>query len=445
MSIPRRIRHAPLLSDLPREVLALAVVAFCVALGFGILAPAIPVFAREFDVSALAASAVISAFALVRLVTSPLSGWLTDRFGERAVLATGLVIVAVSSAAAGFSQTFGQLLVLRGAGGLGSSMFTVSVMALLLRTVNDNQRGRAVSAYQGGFLVGGIAGPAVGGLVVAWSIRAPFFVYAGTLTLAIVVALVLLGRTHPSAQDQHDAADDDATTNGSKLEAMRAALRSRAYRAALGVNLVTGFVVFGLRGAAIPLFVVEGLGRGPSMTGIGFFLAAAVQAVLLLPAGRMADTQGRRKALLIGSGTMVLSMAVLTAADAVMHGSVGGAAVIGLTLFLASMLVGGLSAAFLGGAPAAVVGDVVGGRRGGIPVAAFQMTADLGAIAGPLVAGLLIDTLNYAWVFGVGTALAVSAVILVLAMPETLPGHGRRSEGDPSDTEPDARAPGPGA
>ena len=79
-----------MLRDLPSEVAVLSAVAFCVALGFGILAPALPVFARTFDVTALQASAVISVFALVRFVTSPVSGVMVDRWGERIVLATGL-------------------------------------------------------------------------------------------------------------------------------------------------------------------------------------------------------------------------------------------------------------------------------------------------------------------------------------------------------------------
>ena len=104
--IGRAIRRTPLLAGLPREVAVLSGVAFCVALGFGILIPVLPVFARTFDVTALQASAVISAFALVRFITSPLSGALVDRLGERVVMSSGLLIVAVSSAAAGFSQTF---------------------------------------------------------------------------------------------------------------------------------------------------------------------------------------------------------------------------------------------------------------------------------------------------------------------------------------------------
>jgi MFS transporter, DHA1 family, multidrug resistance protein len=408
------VRRTPLLHGLPREVAVLSSVAFCVALGFGILAPALPVFAREFGVTALEASAVISVFALVRFLTSPLSGALVDRLGERSVMATGLLIVAASSFAAGLSQTYVQLLVLRGVGGLGSSMFTVSAMALLLRVVDTDQRGRAAGAFQGGFLLGGVAGPAVGGLVVAWSIRAPFFVYAVTLVGAAAVALGFMARSRLREREELVSHGD-----ANRLEQLRTALRDRAYQAALGVNLVTGFVAFGLRSAAVPLFVTEGLVRGASLTGIGFLVSAGCQAVLLLPAGRMADTQGRRKALLIGTLGTTVGMTVLTLSDVAANGW-GTAAVGGMVLFLLAMAVQGVAAAFLGSAPAAVVGDIMGGRKGGIVVATFQMMSDVGAITGPLVAGVLIDALDFDWAFAAGAVLSLLAVTLVVLMPETL-------------------------
>jgi MFS family permease len=408
------MRRTPLLKGLPREVAVLSAVAFCVALGFGILAPALPVFAREFGVSALQASAVISVFALVRFISSPFAGALVDRLGERSVLATGLFIVALSSAAAGFSQTYVQLLALRGVGGLGSSMFTVSSMALLLRVVDSDQRGRAAGAFQGGFLLGGVAGPAVGGLVVAWSIRAPFFVYALTLLAAATVTLVFMARSRLLEREElvsHGEAN--------KLEQLRVALHDGAYRAALSTNLVSGFVVFGMRSAAVPLFVTEGMDRGASLTGIGFLVAAAVQAAMLLPAGRMADTEGRRKALLIGTICLTAGMVVLTMTDVAVNG-LGTHAVAGTGLFLLAMGIQGFSAAFLGSAPAAVVGDVMGGRKGGIVVATFQMMSDLGAVVGPLVAGFLVDSLDFDWAFAAGAGLSAVAVIFVVLMPETL-------------------------
>jgi DHA1 family multidrug resistance protein-like MFS transporter len=191
-----RLRNLPWFEGLPREVAVLSAVAFCVALGFGILAPAIPVFAKTFDVTATQASAVISVFALMRLIGAVPAGWLVDRIGERSVLVTGLSIVAVSSALAGFSTSFNQLLGFRGIGGLGSAMFTVSAMALLLRSVGPEQRGRAAGAFQGGFLLGGVAGPAVGGLVTGISIRLPFFVYAATLGAAVLVVVTMMAHTH---------------------------------------------------------------------------------------------------------------------------------------------------------------------------------------------------------------------------------------------------------
>jgi MFS family permease len=402
------------LAGLPKEVAVLTAIAFCVALGFGILAPSLPIFARTFDVSALQVSAVISVFALMRFVSAPGAGALTDRFGERLIMSTGLAFVGLSSLAAGFSQNLVQLIVLRGVGGIGSSMFTVSAMALLLRVVDTEQRGRAAAAFQGGFLLGGVAGPAVGGIVVAWSIRAPFFVYAAALLLATIVAVVYLSSAH-LREREHIVAHG----NENRLSELRDALRNKAYQAALATNLTSGFVTFGLRSSVVPLFVVEGLARGASLSGFGFLAAAVVQAITLLPAGRMADTQGRRKALMLGSVATLIGMLLLTASDLAAN-TLGTAGFVGMILFLLSMAIQGYGAAFLGSAPSATVGDIMEGRRGGIVVATFQMMSDLGAVVGPLIAGLLVDAYDFDWAFAAGAALAVIPIILVLRMPETL-------------------------
>jgi MFS family permease len=413
------VRHRlPLLKDLPVEVAVLASIAFFVALGFGIVIPSIPIFAESFGVTALAASAVVSAFALMRFISSPFAGSLTNRLGERRILATGLAIVAVSSALAGLSQSYVQLLVLRGIGGIGSSMFTVSAMALLLRVVDADQRGRAAAAWQGGFLVGGVAGPAVGGLVLAVSIRAPFFFYAGTLAVATVVALVFLSPARIAAREaaveSHDAGEAVVPPKSGWPE-LRDALRSGAYRAALAVNLTTGLATFGLRSAIIPLFVIEGLQQGPSLSGWAFLVAAGVQAITLLPAGRITDTRGRRPSMIMGTVATVVGMLLLVFDD-LSTGSLG----VAITIFFLSMAVLGVGTAFLGSAPSAVVGDIMGGRRGGIVVATFQMVSDFGAIIGPLIGGLMLDLYGFDWAFALGAAVAAIALIFVVRMPETL-------------------------
>lgn len=398
---------------LPREVWVLASIAFFVALGFGIVIPAIPIFASSFEVSALAASSVVSAFALMRFISSPLAGWMTDRLGERLVLASGLIIVAVSSALAGLSQSFIQLLVLRGVGGVGSSMFTVSAMALLLRVVDAPRRGRASALFQAGFLFGGVAGPAAGGIVLAWSIRAPFFFYAGTLAIATVVALVFLTRAH--LVEREESVEDAESAGESRTATLGRFLRMPAYRAALGVNFLNGFVTFGIRAALIPLFVIEGLRQGAGLSGAAFLVAAGAQAITLLPAGRMADLRGRRPAMLIGTTATIVGMGVLVLAD-VISDNTGWATFI----MFVGMAVLGVAVAYRSSAPAAAVGDLMGGRRGGIPIAAFQMMSDLGSVFGPLIAGALLDAAGFSWAFGVGAIASAVVLVLVLRSPETL-------------------------
>ncbi len=394
---------------LPREVAVLTAVSFSVAVGYGIVSPVLSLFARDFGVGRAAAGAVVSAFAVMRLASGLAGGRLVDRLGERKVLASGLGIVAVSSLLAGLAQSYTQLLVLRGAGGVGSAMFTVSALSLLLRVVPADSRGRATSWFQSGFLLGGVSGPAFGGALAAVSLRAPFFVYAATLAVATAVTVIFLSRAEVAdthAGGQAAGQGDGAATARTPL---REALRSRAYQAALVVNLGTGWALFGIRASLVPLFVADVLGRGAGTVGLGLLVGSVAQALALWPAGRVADRVGRKPAMLAGGIGASLALALLVVLDTVPG-------------FLISMALYGLAAAALGVAPAAVVGDVVRGR-GGTSVAAFQMASDLGAVGGPLVAGWLADEVSYAWAFGVSAAIVAAGAVMSARMPETRPGE----------------------
>ncbi len=383
--------------SLPREVYVLAAVAFFVAVGYGILAPAIPGFAREFGVGRTAAALVVSAFAFMRLISAFGSGGLVDRLGERRVMAAGIGIVAVTSVAAGLAQNYTSLLVLRGLGGVGSAMFTVSAAALLIRLVSNQQRGQASGIFAGGFLTGGIIGPVFGGPLTEISLRLPFFVYAGTLTLAGLVAAVALRGTALST-----AVVQRRSLRGSGVGT---ALRDPAYRAAVGANLAVGWAVFGVRFATIPLFVTEGLRLGAVWTGVGLGAFAAANALLLWPAGRFTDRRGRRPVLIGGTTTCAVGLGLLVLPPA-------------LPLFLVAMVVAGAGSALLTVGPAAVLGDVAPARSGSV-VAVFQMSSDIGAMTGPLLANALVDSIGYGAGFGVTALVLATAAVLAVFMPET--------------------------
>ena len=401
-------RRSPTDARLPREVYVLGLIAFCVAVGFGVLVPVLPVFARSFGVGNFEVGAVVSAFALMRLACSPFCGRLITVFGERVVLAVGIYVVALSSGLAGISTSYEQLLVLRGLGGIGSAMFTVSATTLLLTSVGAGVRGRATGFFQAGFLIGGMAGPAIGGLLAAISITAPFFFYAATLAVAGTVGLLLLRTRSERPDDAPDLA----------VRPLREVLRDRRFQAACLVNLGQGWSSFGVRSALVPVLVVEVLGRNTSWTGIAFTCAAVVQTVAVGPAGRFVDTVGRRPAMVLG--TVLGAVSILAVAFAP-----------NIAVLIVVLCVYGVSAAFLGTAPAAAVGDAAG-ARGGTPVAIFSMSSDVGAIVGPLVAGLLADQVGYPAAFAVGAALLLLGTAASARMPREVP----RTAAAPVPTDP---------
>lgn len=380
---------------LSRDVVVLGIIAFFVMVGFGVVIPVLPVFVRSFHVGYTEVGAVVSAFALMRLAASPFCGKLIDWAGERTILAIGIGIVAVSSAMVGLAQSYLEVLLLRGAGGIGSAMFSISAMTLLLGTTAPSMRGRAVGFYQGGFLIGGMAGPAIGGLLAVISLRVPFFFYAGTLVLAGVVGLAFL---RPVSRHKRGAQPTAAPTIP-----FRVVLRDSRFRAACLANFASGWASLGVRSALIPVLVVEVLHREELWTGIAFAIAAVAQTLALGPAGKFVDTVGRRPAIV---GAYALGAVVL-------FGMPFAGDVWTLTALLC---VYGVAAAFMGTAPAAAVGDAAGAKSGQ-PVAIFSAFSDFGAVVGPLAAGFLVDAVSFPVAFGSAVVLMLAASVYALRMP----------------------------
>jgi MFS family permease len=397
-------------SEMPREIWVLSAVAFSVALGFGIVAPVIPLFAREFGVGQTAAGLVISAFAFMRLCFSPAGGWLVNRFGERLIMATGIGIVALSSLLTGLAQTYEQMLTLRAVGGVGSVMFSVSAQSLMLRSVPTRMRGQASSRFYGGFLLGGLTGPVFGGVLGAISLRLPFFLYAGTLALAGTIAMVFLRRAERAATA--------TSTAPVPITTLRVALRDKAYQAALTVNAGTGWAMFGIRSSLVPLFVVEALHRGPLWVGLGLLVGSVVDVILLQWTGKLADSIGRRPMLLGGTGVGAAGALLLAFAP---H----------LPAYLIAMAILGAAASMLSVGPSAVVGDVVQGR-GGTVVSTFGMASDMGAVVGPLAAGALVEYVSYEAAFISTAAVLLIGFAMALRMPETV--HRSRPDDTPAES-----------
>ncbi len=324
---------------MPRVVWMLTLSAFFVAIGFGVMIPVLPLFARSFGVSNLLIGLVVSAFAGMRLATSPFCRRISDRIGHRRTIGIGMWIVAVSSALCGIAGSYPELLWWRAVGGIGSAMFTISATALLLASVPAGLRGRAAGLYQGSFLIGGMAGPAVGGLLAGISITAPFFFYAGTLLVAGTIAFTQL---HEPAS-LRKAGPEEIT------RPLREVLADTRFQAACLLSFGQGWQSFGVRSALVPILI-----------------------------------------------WLVVLLCVY-----------------------------GVGAAALGTAPTAALGDAARGA-GSQPIAIHSMSSDVGAILGPVAAGLLADSLGMTAAFASGAVILLAGAGLSWFMPSE-----RREEGTP--------------
>ena len=397
------------LRDLPREVSVLVVASFFVAVGFGIIVPAIPLFARSFGVSNAAVGLIISLFAFARFASGLVSGKLVDKFGERAVFAVGVLLVSVSVGLSGLAQSYNQLLFFRAAGGLGSSMFSVAASSVILRSVSDAQRGHAQSVYNGSFLLGAIAGPAIGGALAAVSLRAPFFVYAIALSVSGTIAFIFFTSEHLQAPKKSE---------GKKVAmSLRDALSLKGYRYALVITFVASWVLFGVRTSILPLFITEQLKSTAAVVGWGFTISAVIQGTLILRAGRLSDERGRRFILIVGTSIAMVGIICMTLT-------------LNPAMYILTMAILGLGNAFLATAPATIVGDLIEGK-GGQVIALFQMSGDAGMIVGPVVVGFIADHYGYRSAFGLSGLVFCIAIVLSIKMPETRKSRASQAVIDP--------------
>ncbi|MGD8149418.1 MFS transporter [Ornithinimicrobium sp. Y1694] len=396
---------------IPREIWVLVGAAFVIAVGFGLVSPVLPVFARSFDVGVAAATVVVSIFAFFRLVFAPAGGALVERLGERPVYLAGLLIVAISSLATAFAQSYWQLLVFRGLGGIGSTMFTISSMALIVRLAPPGARGRVSSVFASAFLIGSMVGPAIGGALAELGMRVPFIVYAVALFIAAAIVRWGLGGARLRSADLEGAARPVLT--------FREALSDPAYRAVLISGVANGWVNFGARIAVLPLLAVTVLDQR-WIAGAALAIGAVGTALTLQVAGGLADRVGRRPLIVTGMLVMAVTVGALGTAK---HD--GLSVLAGLTVLLVLTFLSGVGAGLVGPATQAAVADIVGQERsGGKVLAVFQMAQDIGTIVGPIVIGLAADRFGFEVAFALCGVVCLLGALPWLRAPETL---GRRA------------------
>ena len=120
---------------------------------------------------------VLTAYIVAAAIATPLTGWLTDRFGQKNVFLTSITGFVVTSALCGMSNSLSQIVAARLLQGVfGAALVPLSQMVLM--DINPREKQGSAMAYWGvGVMVGPILGPTLGGwLTDSYSWRWVFFI-----------------------------------------------------------------------------------------------------------------------------------------------------------------------------------------------------------------------------------------------------------------------------
>ena len=266
-------------------ILNLSLVSGFVILGVSVISPVLPQYALSFSIPVALVGWAVSAFALARVVIDIPAGFLADRFGKKRNMVLGLVLIILSSIAAGTASNYAWLISARIAGGIGSALYMTSSITWVAQVSAGESRGRYMSLYSGLVFAGTAFGPIVGGYTAAhFGLRAPFFAYA-------VFGLAGLIATLPLKEPV-----DSSRALGSKMS-MKDVLSVLSNGPFMLVNtavLALFFLATGVRATLVPLYASLNLGLPEERIGVLLTVAAVGTAISTFPSGWLSDKVGRK-------------------------------------------------------------------------------------------------------------------------------------------------------
>ncbi len=386
------------------EVGASLIGTFLIMLGYGILAPVLPNYARSFGVDLRAVGVLVAAFSVTRLAVDPFTGVILDALGERRAVTLGAAVVGLTSGLAAIAPTFGLLVVFRGAGGAGSAVFFAGLISYLLRTVPSHRIGRVMSAWYASFNVGIIAGEPLGGLFAGW--------LGPASTLWIYGVMCLVSATVFSRTIRDRPGDPASPRRSTGLRRLR---WDRPLLTVLLANGAYAWVVAAVYNTLIPLFGTERVHLSLLAVGGGLAVASVTEFAALFPAGRATDRIGRKAVLVPSYVLLAIAVALWPLA------STPSRYIVGLGLF-------GLTTGYAGVPQTPMLSDLTDERNRSTAVAVFRFVGDLGFVLGPLAAGACADRLGYGPAFVLAAAPVVLALAFALSIRETMPTLPRTGE-----------------
>lgn len=288
---------------LDRRLIILGFAGFVTSFGAHVVAVNLPTYAKGVAAGTLVIGLLIAVYDFAEVIAKPIFGWLADKKGQVLTLWAGLGVFSLASFVFVLVDPR-WLIAIRLAQGVGAAAFSVISIALVAAYF-PTRRGEAIGTYNALKGAGYVIAPVAGGFIVAASSFAMIFIATGIIGVIVLAASLLL--KEPERPAKLDDDDDDFSFKG-----FLAPFTSRDLAPWYGVIIANMFAI-GILFGFVPV-QLNALGYTPFQAGL--IIGACTLAYLAIQpvSGRLADTIGTRRIILIGlfaSTTSILALPFL--------------------------------------------------------------------------------------------------------------------------------------
>ena len=176
-----------------RPLFFLYLTVFINMVGFGMVFPLLPFYARNFNATPLEIGFLAASFSIVQFLTSPILGRISDRFGRKPVLVYGLRACTASMVIMGLAQSLTVLFIARSLHGAVSAAILPTGRAYIADVTKPQERVAGMGRVGAAFALGFLFGPAFGSFLVGFGgIHMPFFAAAAVSAFNAIFVFLFL-------------------------------------------------------------------------------------------------------------------------------------------------------------------------------------------------------------------------------------------------------------
>ncbi len=358
-------------------------------LGFSLILPLLPYFARQFSASPLVIGLLGSSNALAQVIGAPIIGRLSDRWGRRPLLLVGTAASFAGFVMLGLARSLPLLFASRVLDGLLGGNLALA-QAYITDVTDEASRAKSLGILGAAFGIGFIIGPAAGGFLSGWGTWVPATVAAGLSLLNFGWVLAALPESlTPERRAALAVRPNPPVTGAALLAALRRPLVGPLLHTRLFYSLA-----FGVFQASFALWALNRLGYSSQSTG---YVLAYVGLLSVLVQGLAMGKLTKR----FRERTLIVGGLALLAASLLAWGFVTRTWMLLVVLAPTALAAGVLNVSLTSALTKASSPEDMGGTLG-IATSLQSLTG----IVAPVVGGLLLERVG-AWSLG-----ALGAVIL---------------------------------